>query len=377
MDYMEQNYTLETRDDSTADIIDHLTTHHRLQPFHPDYFRTTDNLDHEKMFSFSRENSDAAVALATRQLTSAEINVPLLPPPPDEYRQVTIQELVMFYAHPVRYLLRKRIGIAPIEESQALNTSEPFEIKGLERYILEHDILEQINSGGDCESLYQVKKAAGQLPHGRMGKVYFSQLVSEVYSFREVIDTLSAGQQQEKLEIALDVDGFRIAGHLDSVGAAGMVQFRYATIKPKDVIRSWICHLILNRHLKTDVPESMKHTFLAGKDKTFEYLPVTENSFFLEQLLSLYWLGLTQPLHFFPRASFAFALAVHNGKSEGEAMLRAAGEWEGNMHTGPGEKHDPYNFLCFKNTEISETTFADLAKKIFLPALVHRVTNKR
>jgi exodeoxyribonuclease V gamma subunit len=377
MDYIEQNFTLETQDDSPASIIAHLTTHHRLQPFHPDYFSLPTHEDHVKLFSYSQENSAAAIALSGKPLPPGGVIRSPLPPPPDEYKEVDINELVLFYAHPVRYLLRRRIGIAPIEESQALNTSEPFEIKGLDRYILENDILAHISSGGDCGSLYQVKKAAGQLPHGRMGEVYFARIVSEAQSFRKRIDGLSSGQQLEKLEIALEVDGFRITGHLDNVGAGGMVQYRYGAIKPKDVIRSWICHLVLNRHLQGDVPESMKHTFMAGKDKTFLYKPVTANSSFLEQLLSHYWQGLTEPLPFFPRASFAFARAVHTGKTEPEAMLLASNEWEGNMHTGPGEKYDPYNSLCFRDGVLPAKSFTVLARKVFLPPLAHQVPSKQ
>ena len=121
----------------------------------------------------------------------------------------------------------------------------------------------------------------------------------------------------------------------------------------------------------------MKYPFLAGKNKILQYLPVAEDSGFLEELLSLYWLGLSEPLHFFPQASFAFTRALHSGKSEQDAMLRASSEWEGSMYTGPGEKYDPYNSLCFKNLELSEKSFADLAKKIFLPILAHQVTYKR
>jgi exodeoxyribonuclease V gamma subunit len=377
MDYIEQNYSLETQDDSSATTIDRLTTHHRLQPFHPDYYRMPPHRNHDKLFSYSRENNDAAVALTKSPQESYTIFTSSLPPPPEEYRQVDINELVRFFVHPVRYLLRKRIGIAPVEESQNLNTSEPFYIKGLDRYVLENDILAHVSAGGDPELLYEAKKAAGQLPHGRMGKVYFSQAVSEVLSFQEIISALVAGQKLEKLEVDLDIEGFTLTGHLDNVAATGLVQYRYATIKPKDVLRGWIFHLVLNRQRETGVPESIKHTFLAGKDRTLQYLPVAANSNFLTELLSLYWLGLSEPLHFFPQASFAFAQALHNGKSEQEAMLRAISQWEGNIRTGPGDKYDVYNSLCCNNMELPKESFTDLAQKIFLPALAHQVRCKR
>jgi exodeoxyribonuclease V gamma subunit len=377
MDYIEQNYAFEIQGDSSADIIDHLTMHHKLQPFHPEYFRIPPHRNYDTLFSYSRENSDAAAAIANIAQKSGTLFSSPLPPPPEEFRQVGIDELVRFYLHPARYILRKRIGIAAIEEFRSLQTSELFEIKGLDRYVLGNDILAHISAGGDLESLYQVKKAAGQLPHGRMGKVYFSRIVTEAQTFQKTIEELASGQKLEKLEISLDVGCFTLAGHLDNVGATGLVQYRYAVIKPKDLIRGWIFHLALNHYRKSEISDSMKHTFVAGKNKTFQYLPVAEDSTLLEELLSLYWLGLCEPLHFFPQASFVFARALHSGKSEQEAMLLATSEWEGNMYTGPGEKYDLYNSLCFKNLELPEKSFADLAKKIFLPILAHQVTYKR
>jgi exodeoxyribonuclease V gamma subunit len=183
---------------------------------------------------------------------------------------------------------------------------------------------------------------------------------------------LISGQKLEKLEIALNVAGFKISGTMDNVGTAGMVLYRYAALKPKDMIRSWICHLILNRQQTENLPDAIRQTILAGKDRTILFHPVEANSSLLEQLLSIYWQGLTEPLDFFPRASFIFAQAVHNGKSEQEAWQRAAREWEGNRHTGPGEKYDPYNTLCCKSNQLSEKNFANLAKKIFLPLLAHQ-----
>ena len=373
MDYIEQNYMLETSENSPpAAMIDHLTTFHRLQPFHPDYFSMTPKHGHDNLYSYSQENNAAAVILAGQKHESGSLfSAPLLPPP-DEYRQVTIEELVSFYFHPVRYLMRKRIGMASLVESEERITSEPFEIKGLNRYLIEHEILTHIDSGGDIESLYQVKRAAGELPHGRMGKVYFFRIFSEVQNFQEKIADLISGQKLEKLEIALNVAGFKISGTMDNVGTAGMVLYRYAALKPKDMIRSWICHLILNRQQTENLPDAIRQTILAGKDRTILFHPVEANSSLLEQLLSIYWQGLTEPLDFFPRASFIFAQAVHNGKSEQEAWQRAAREWEGNRHTGPGEKYDPYNTLCCKSNQLSEKNFANLAKKIFLPLLAHQ-----
>ena len=113
-------------------------------------------------------------------------------------------------------------------------------------------------------------------------------------------------------------------------------------------------------------------TILVGKDKTYTFLPIPEDGSHLEQLLLLYWKGLSEPLYFFPRTSFAFAREIHKGKSEQEALVKAKNEWEGNAYSTISEKNDPYNSLCFKNMNLEDTLFMEQAKTVFLPILKHQ-----
>jgi exodeoxyribonuclease V gamma subunit len=152
----------------------------------------------------------------------------------------------------------------------------------------------------------------------------------------------------------------------------GMVQYRYAKIKAQDVIRAWISHLVFNKINNQEKPGSEMNTFLAGKDKIYKYIPVSENSSHLVQLLNLYWQGLSEPLHFFPRTSYVFAQEIYKGRSEEEALLKAKKEWEGDAYYTIAEKNDPYNSLCFKDMELADTSFMEQAKKIFLPVLEHQ-----
>jgi len=372
MDYIEQGYEIENQNSSSFEIINHLTTHHRLQPFHPDYYSPQDKTSKKKFFSYSAENCDATVAFTSKQHRVCPVITSPLSPPSDTCKQVELSELIKFFIHPVRYLMIKKIGIASIEESQSLNTTEPFVVKGLERYKLENDILKHLMEGHDCEKLYQVKRSAGLLPHGKMGEIHFTRTVSAVQSFKRKIDTLFLQNKPQHQEVNLEVNDFKISGRLDNLIGTGMVQYRYATIKPKDIIRSWISHLVLNSINNHDKPESETNTFLAGRDRIYKYTPVSEDSVYLEQLLTLYWQGLSEPLHFFPRTSFVFAREIYKGKSKQEALLKANSEWEGNAYNLIGEKKDPYYSLCFKNMELANTFFMSQAQKIFLPVFEHQ-----
>ena len=373
MNYIDHGYIHQVdQDESVAALSGALTRIHHLQPFDPGYFNLPTNRRQSKLFSYSAENYEAAKALKQERKKINTAFSTTLPAPPEELKQIELNELVRFFSHPARYLLVKIIGIDPIEESQTMDTSEPFTLKGLARYKLEHDILENLLRGHDCGKLYRVKKASGELPHGKVGEIFFMQLVSDLQSFHKRLSGLLSGQELKQQQVTLKIRDYSITGRLDNVSANGLVQYRYATMKPKDVIRSWISHLVLNSQANTAAPENGTSTFYAGKDGMYEYGPAAESILHLEQLLDLYWQGITEPLYFFPRSSFVFAQEIHKGKQEQEALRKAIVEWEGNDFNKKGEKNDPYNLLCCKNMVLSNPLFMEQAQKVFLPAFAHQ-----
>ncbi len=373
MDYIDRGYSLqEGPDEPFSALSNMLTTLHHLQPFHPGYFNPQSATRQKKLYSYSAVNCEAAEALAFQQRKNFSVLSEPLPKPPDTFKQVDLHELITFFTHPARYFLVNIVGIAPFEERQILETSEPFIVKGLARYKLENDIIQQLLKGNDCTKLYHIKKAAGELPHGRMGEYYFRQLVSELQSFYQTLAKLLSGQELKQLHVDLTMGDYTVSGRLDNVSEIGMVQYRYAPMKPKDVIRSWISHLVLNSSQDSDAPDTGLSTFYVGREGIYKYGPAAESNRHLEQLLGLYWHGLTEPLYFFPATSFVFAQKIFKGKSESQALHKAGIEWEGNNFNKKGEKKDPYNLLCYKKMNLGSSLFMEQAKKVFLTALTHR-----
>ena len=370
MDYIDRNYyQSDIHNDPLDSLSGKLTTVHHLQPFHPAYFQPQNLLRQKKFFSYSAENCEAANVLLTgEQKIAPGFSAPLTPPP-DEFKHVELQELIRFFSHPSRYILVKKVGIAPIEESQPLETSEPFNLKGLDRNKLENKILDHLLKNQDCDRLYQIEKAAGNLPHGMIGKIFFTQLVSKLQPFHKMLAELLAGPQIKKQQIDLAINDFRITGCLDNIGVNGLVHYRYATMTSKDVIRSWLGHLVINNFTDQQPSAINRNTFYAGKTGLYKFSPTTESTHHLEYLLGLYWQGLTEPLSFFPNTSYAFAREIHKGKNEQEALRKASIEWEGDNYNKKGEKKDPYNLLCCKNMALKNPCFMEIAKGVFLPAL--------
>jgi exodeoxyribonuclease V gamma subunit len=377
MDYIKQRYNLEGRRGYSADLVKHLTTLHRLQPFHPHYFSIKAEGDTNDLFSYSTENCAAAASLGTVKKKTAPPVKPPLPVVPDGDKELSLHELSRFFSQPVRYFLHNRVGIGPIEEIRDHKTSEPFDVKGLARYELENDILARLMSDNDWRDLYLIKKAAGGLPHGKMGEVFFSRTLSEVQSFKSMLDRKFFQNGHRQLAVTLSINDKRISGRLDCFTDTGLVQYRYTKIKAKDIIRGWINHLVLNRVFTDSEADSADITYLVGTDGIYRFEPVTDSLKHLTQLLNLYQQGLTQPLHFFPESSFVYARAIHQGKDRQAALIRAKNKWDPNVFAGRAEKNDPYNRLCLKDLDLAESDFSLLAEMIILPILRHMKRQSR
>ena len=371
MDYVEQGFTIDQSSGGKdkTNILDHLTTRHRLQPFHPDYFKPADPKSKIKLFSFSRENHAAAGVLANAEKYPCQ---PLikhqLPPAPDEFRQISLDQLCSFFANPARFFLTRRLGIAPVEQLQQMKSTEPFTIAGLQRYILENDMLQQKLCGRDPDEYLQVIKAAGDIPHGKIGEAFYDEIISEVEKFSSKLERLQNSSMLSPIQVTLHVNGFTINGMLGDIYEHGMLRYRCATIQPKDLIQAWIAHLVLNAVSTATGSTADSTTYLAGKDRIYRYLPLPDGNKQLSELLSFYWQGLTEPLPFFPQSSHAFAGAILKGNNFDQALGKAKAVWQGNDFR-EGEGKDPYFRLCFKETAPFSQPFIDLAQKIYLPLL--------
>lgn len=370
MDYIDRNFSVcGNLKDSSGSLSKVLTTFHHLQPFHPVYFQPDSLSGPAKFFSYSAENHAAATALHSAGRDISCKPAAALEPPPDEFREVDLQELIRFYSHPCRYFLLKRVGIAPIEESSPLETREPFGLEGLSRYKLASEILDFLRQEMDCDRLYHLKKAAGELPHGRIGKIHFSRLVSELRSFHDTYRKILGDLETVRIELDLAIGDFRLTGLIDNVTQKGIIQYRYAKLTAKDVIRNWICHLAINTLTDEQQLETAGYSLFACRSGIFRYDFVSESRKYLEFLLQQYWRGLAKPLVFFPNSSYSFAKALKMGKDRQQAFNLARQEWEGDSFRGRGEKYDPYNQICCQSISHENHDFAELAQGVFLPVL--------
>ena len=362
MDYILQGFDIQGSVDPGR-----LVTRHRLQAFSPEYFREEGGLS-----SFSVENFRAAGRLLETRTDPAPFISKGLLPPDDEWKTVSIDDLCGFFANPAKYLLERRLLIRLGTGSSILEENESFEVRSLERYLLEDTLLKRGLSKGGLKKLLPVMRAAGLLPHGTVGECVFEDLSRGVEGFVEKASTYMAGECLEPLELDVPISGFRLVGQIQGLYPGNLMQYRYSRVGPRDRLRLWIRHLALNclgngHYPRTSILAGLKGRGQEREWTAWEYSPVEDAMEILEGLLEQYWAGLSRPLHFFPRTSWEYSLkGLVKGRSSDNALESAHKTWIGNEYS-PGECSDAYYQICFKDINPLDSDFMRVSEEVFRP----------
>ena len=278
--------------------------------------------------------------------------------------------LAEFFCNPARWLVTHRLGLRFEEQDEALEEVEPFAVAALDGYAIRQDLVDMGLKGASVKDALQLMKASGRLPLGEAGAAQFRGLQADVQAFLELLLPHFGEGYVDPIQVDHTLGGFRLVGEIRRLTAKGSLHYRCASIKPKDLLRFWVQHLVLNAALPGG-PYS--NAVLVGSDKVFEAPPLPEAPELLAGLLDLYWKGLATPLKFFPQTSWAYAdaaLKQEGGRSRQEPIGVARLKWEGNPHRKtPGECEDPYFDLCFRNTDPLDEEFQQTARAVFEPLL--------
>jgi len=278
--------------------------------------------------------------------------------------------LAEFFCNPARWLVTHRLGLRFEEQDEALEEVEPFEVAALDGYAIRQDLVESGLKGTSPRDALQLMKASGRLPLGEAGAAQFRGLQADVQAFLEQLRPRFGAGYVDPVQVDYTLGEFRLVGAIRRLTAKGSLHFRCASIKPKDLLRFWVQHLVLNAALPGG---PYANAVLVGSDKVFEAPPLARASELLAGLLDLYWQGLTQPLKFFPQTAWAYVdarLKQEAGRSKQEPIAVARVKWEGNSFTGvPSECEDPYFDLCFRGVDPLDEEFQQTARAVFEPLL--------
>jgi len=347
--------------------LEKIVTRHRLQAFSPWYFRRGSGL-----FSYSVENMLAGMAEKVEPLPFIAARIPLSPEEVAEWQKLDLDSVCRFFSNPARFFIQRRLGIWLEDKSSLSDDRENFVLVTLERYLVEQNLLKARMSGSALEDFKPVQKALGQLPHGYVGDFHYNEMSIEIENFVSRIEPFTGAAPRQPVEIGLNISGFDLRGRVSGITESGLVNIRYARKRVKDILASWIYHLLLGLAAPPKYPQT---SFLICKDSALQFTPVPDSKAFIEDLLNLFRWGLEEPIHFYPDTSHEYAEhKLNRSGSDQSALARAGLKWRGEdspKKHSPVESDDPYYDLCFRRMDPLDDEFKKIALKVFEPLFAY------
>ncbi|KAF5054670.1 RecBCD enzyme subunit RecC [anaerobic digester metagenome] len=355
LDFLDKGCTVGGQKPSEAIVFKH-----KLQAFHPDYFSAG-----SRLFSYSAQNRDAALALYAEHRSRQFFPAPDAPEEAQSEQEVEIdiEELTRFLTHPCRHLLRA-LRIDPGRGEDDFLDEEPLAVPtGLEAYGPLQDLL-RTALDEPAANLEGLLLAWQLLPPGQAGTDASRKLCSQIRTLADQARAVIGDEKAARLDLKLQLGRVTLTGRLDLHGDR-IVTCRPAKTKSSDMLRLWV------RHLAASASGFAARSMHIGTDDCFPAPEAPDARKLLEGLLRLYTQGMRAPIPLFPRASLAFAEARFKGrkpKERPEALVQAMRQWEGGYMVNP-ERDDPHLAFLFRDAEPDWERFADVAEEIYGPML--------
>lgn len=392
-EYIRENYCY-AGEASGDSILSSITHYHRLHPFNTDYFTSSSTL-----YSYSKEHCDAALALRQRQ-SQMQINVAEIPsqgtldetggtiiqserqstqlPPPDpaDNKVVTIEELISFFKNPVRFFLRRRLGIHLDFEEEEHPDRESFELSPLRHSDVADRYISAMLKEDDEAECYNLLRLQDGLPPLMLGRCECEIVRDETVSFvKSVKKMIGACPKRDPLEVEVKLNGFVIQGHLKDISDEGLYRYYYRSLGARHFLSVWIEHLLFCIRGDTGKVETSCIVGKGAEGKPpVRYIlkKVNDPVKHLAELMEVYAEGLCRPVPFFPKTSYAFARKYQNSDDEFKALSAALNVWDGYDYK---EKSDSaYTIFFGEKSPLEEPCrgeFITLAQRVYSPVLAH------
>ena len=307
IDYIGQSHYLpgdETLncDESEARVKAHLTCLHTRMPFDPQ------NYQPGNLQSYAREWLPAASQAGKAH---SEFVQPLPFTLPET---VPLETLQRFWAHPVRAFFQMRLQVNFRTEDSEIPDTEPFILEGLSRYQINQQLLNALVEQDDAERLFRRFRAAGDLPYGAFGEIFWETQCQEMQQLADRV--IACRQPGQSLEIDLTCNGVQITGWLPQVQPDGLLRWRPSLLSVAQGMQLWLEHLVYC----ASGGNGESRLFLR-KDGEWRFPPLAAEQalHYLSQLIEGYREGMSAPLLVLPESGGAWLKTCYD--AEHDVML--------------------------------------------------------
>lgn len=289
-------------DESEARVKAHLTCHHTRMPFDPQ------NYQPGNLQSYAREWLPAASQAGKAH---SEFVQPLPFTLPET---VPLETLQRFWAHPVRAFFQMRLQVNFRTEDSEIPDTEPFILEGLSRYQINQQLLNVLVEQDDAERLFRRFRAAGDLPYGAFGEIFWETQCQEMQQLADRV--IACRQPGQSMEIDLACNGVQITGWLPQVQPDGLLRWRPSLLSVAQGMQLWLEHLVYC----ASGGNGESRLFLR-KDGEWRFPPLAAEQalHYLSQLIEGYREGMSAPLLVLPESCGAWLKTCYDAQND--AML--------------------------------------------------------
>ncbi|HAW1815521.1 TPA: exodeoxyribonuclease V subunit gamma [Escherichia coli] len=289
-------------DESEARVKAHLTCHHTRMPFDPQ------NYQPGNLQSYAREWLPAA-SQAGKAYSEFVQPLPFTLP-----ETVPLETLQRFWAHPVRAFFQMRLQVNFRTEDSEIPDTEPFILEGLSRYQINQQLLNALVEQDDAERLFRRFRAAGDLPYGAFGEIFWETQCQEMQQLADRV--IACRQPGQSMEIDLACNGVQITGWLPQVQPDGLLRWRPSLLSVAQGMQLWLEHLVYC----ASGGNGESRLFLR-KDGEWRFPPLAAEQalHYLSQLIEGYREGMSVPLLVLPESGGAWLKTCYDAQND--AML--------------------------------------------------------
>ncbi len=333
-----------------------IVVEHPLHPFSLKYFQGIG--DH--FFSYSQHYSEIAKSylkgkqnspLPKKSWWSGERDVT-----GEENREIQLCQLIYFYKNPQQWFVRNCLGI-DLKGAEVLpDESEAFVSEGLESYLINNELVDDMLIGKSVEDYQEKYSASGCWPLGSPGDMKFVDVVEALEPLVAQINAINLGSDLGKRQFTLDIGQYKLSCNLQRFDT-GQLLYRNAKLKGKDLFEAWLTHLVC----ATSVEEELETWFVAS-DKTvvFRGQPSPDK---LVALIDHFIAGSTTLSYLHVEACYAYGLKTKSLR--GKTPLKAAEDCiDGLLERG---YETELSLTCESGAQFIANGFEALYDELFAP----------
>lgn len=289
-----------------------------------------------------------------------------LAPPAPHWRAVSLDQLQQFFANPCRYLLQERLGLRMLDSAEILQDDEPFVADWDGLRALEARLLPLFLDGVAHTEIVAIAEAGNELPSGFPGQLLLQRVLNQLRKFvdtlHEAVASPTLPSQQNTLNFDIDGEAWTLTATFTDLRPDGLLRSRYDDTRPADYLSGWIDHLMMNAVKPTGV---VGDTIWLSRDGSYRLRATDCAEQLLADLMTMYRRGLSMPLHFFPKAAWAF---VHNHAG----ITAARKKWQVSARAPHAEQAGSAYQLALRGiADPLDNDFENAARTVFEPLLQH------